>query len=262
MQAASQIIPGSAVLGDLHAARLGPSAHRIAEEGEVHAVGIVRVVVNAAADIVIVIIAKDRTEVQNGIASKGTKGNTGGHITLDKILKGGSSARSEGAAPAGAVGSLIHELAGSGQESHEAGACDLRGRGIDADEALAAAAHDGQVGAVTVELHDAVAVLRILLAIGIEVKDGGMACSDGDRRGVKVAAIAVAEDQRKGLGHFIVTLRCDGSRQAAARDLQPFRAIGDLKRQPKVGEGVAAVGIIFGKGTDIQTQHHDDSQKY
>ena len=262
MQAASQSIPIGAVRRDLHAARFGPSAHRVAEESEVHAVGIVRVVVDAAAHIRAAGITGDRAKVQNGIAAKGAEGDTGGHIALDEVLEGGSAPGRERAAPAGTVCAFIHKLAGSGQERHEAGACDLRGRGVDVDEALLVAATDGQRCAVAVELHNAVAVLGILLPFGVEAKDGGVVRGDGDGGGAEIAPVAVAEDQREGLRHFVAAVRRNRCGQAAAGDFESFRAIGDLKRQAEVGEGVAAVGIVHGKGTDTQAQHHDDRQKH
>ena len=113
-------------------------------------------------------------------------------------------------------------------------------------------------------LHSAVAVLRVLLALGVEGESCGVGGSDRDGIYVKVRAVRVAEDQREALRHLVIRDRGERCRAAAAGERKPLDGGGHLHRQIEVGEGVAAVGVagVRCKGACAQRENHDDSQKH
>ena len=265
MQAAREIIPVLAVQRNLNAARLCPGAHRVAVEDEVDAVSVVRIVVNAARDIAVLVLCRN-TEVQNHIAAERAKGNAGGHIALDQTLELLTAGCGERAAPAGAVRAFVHELTSRRQIRRKTLTRNLCGRSGNVDHALTvnAVARDGDVRLVAAELHSAVAVLRILLALGVEIEGSGVGGGDRDGIHIKIRAVRVAEDQREALRHLVIRDRGKRCRTAAAGERKPLDGGGHLHRQIEVGEGVAAVGVagVRCKGACAQRENHDDSQKH
>ena len=141
----------------------------------------------------------------------------------------------------------------------------LRGRGRDVDHALATIAGtlDRDLGLVAIQLHNAVAVLRVLRAAVVEVKDRGARGGDGVLGLDKVLAGRVAEDQRERLRDVAARVGSNCCRTSVAGDGQALRIHRYLHLQLEVIEGVGAVGV---SGVDCECarahrKDHDDRQK-